>query len=66
MVNELLKKLSNAHGVSGSEGSVFSLIKKELKEYPYFQIINMKFVMNGVILNILTVGEMFNPRLMKL
>jgi putative aminopeptidase FrvX len=31
MVNELLKKLSNAHGVSGSEGSVFSLIKKELK-----------------------------------
>ncbi|MFA5221835.1 MAG: M42 family metallopeptidase [Methanoregula sp.] len=31
MVNELLKKLSNAHGVSGSEGSVLSLIKKELK-----------------------------------
>jgi endoglucanase len=31
MVNELLEKLSNAHGVSGSEGSVFSIIKKELK-----------------------------------
>ncbi|MDD1701459.1 MAG: M42 family metallopeptidase [Methanoregula sp.] len=31
MVKELLKKLSNAHGVSGSEGSVFSVIKKELK-----------------------------------
>jgi endoglucanase len=33
MVNELLEKLSNAHGVSGSEGSVFSVIKKELKGY---------------------------------
>jgi len=31
MVKELLRKLSNAHGVSGSEGSVFALIKKELK-----------------------------------
>jgi len=31
MVKELLKKLSNAHGVSGSEGSVFAVIKKELK-----------------------------------
>src|SRR5512137_1597081 len=31
MVKELLAKLSNAHGVSGSEGSVFSIIKKELK-----------------------------------
>jgi putative aminopeptidase FrvX len=31
MVKELLRKLSNAHGVSGSEGSVFSVIKKELK-----------------------------------
>ncbi len=31
MTKELLKKLSNAHGVSGSEGSVYSLIKKELK-----------------------------------
>jgi putative aminopeptidase FrvX len=30
-MKELLAKLSNAHGVSGSEGSVFSLIKKELK-----------------------------------
>jgi len=33
MVNELLEKLSNAHGVSGSEGSVVSVIKKELKGY---------------------------------
>ncbi|MFA5254852.1 MAG: M42 family metallopeptidase [Methanoregula sp.] len=33
MVKELLRKLSNAHGVSGSEGSVFSVIKKELKGY---------------------------------
>lgn len=31
MVKELLQKLSNAHGVSGSEGSVLSIIKKELK-----------------------------------
>jgi endoglucanase len=31
MVKELLAKLSNAHGVSGSEGSVLSIIKKELK-----------------------------------
>jgi endoglucanase len=31
MVKELLKKLSNAHGVSGSEGSVHNIIKKELK-----------------------------------
>ncbi len=31
MVRELLKKLSNAHGVSGSESSVFAIIKKELK-----------------------------------
>jgi endoglucanase len=33
MVKELLRKLSNAHGVSGSEGSVYTLIKKELKGY---------------------------------
>ncbi|MDD1694340.1 MAG: M42 family metallopeptidase [Methanoregula sp.] len=33
MVKELLRKLSNAHGVSGSEGSVFSIVKKELKGY---------------------------------
>jgi putative aminopeptidase FrvX len=33
MVRELLKKLSNAHGVSGSESSVFTIIKKELKGY---------------------------------
>ncbi len=31
MVRELLKKLSNAHGVSGSESSIFAIIKKELK-----------------------------------
>ncbi len=31
MVKELLRKLSNAHGVSGSEGSVFAVIKKELR-----------------------------------
>lgn len=31
MVKELLTKLSNAHGVSGSEGSVVSIIRKELK-----------------------------------
>jgi putative aminopeptidase FrvX len=31
MVRELLRKLSNAHGVSGSEGSVYSVIKKELR-----------------------------------
>jgi putative aminopeptidase FrvX len=33
MVKELLRKLSNAHGVSGSEGNVYTLIKKELKGY---------------------------------
>ena len=33
MVKELLQKLSNAHGVSGSEGSVQSVIRKELKGY---------------------------------
>ncbi len=33
MVKELLKKLSNAHGVSGSESSVFAVIKKELKDH---------------------------------
>jgi len=33
MVKEILEKLSNAHGVSGSEGSVLSVIKKELKGY---------------------------------
>ncbi len=31
MVKDLLKRLSNAHGVSGSEGSVYDLIRKELK-----------------------------------
>jgi len=33
MVKELLRKLSNAHGLSGSEGSVYALIRKELKGY---------------------------------
>jgi len=33
MVKELLKKLSNAHGVSGSEGNVYDVIRKELKPY---------------------------------
>ena len=33
MVKELLRKLSNAHGVSGSEGSIQAVIKKELKGY---------------------------------
>jgi len=33
MVRELLRRLSNAHGVSGSEGSVQSVIRKELKGY---------------------------------
>jgi endoglucanase len=33
MVKELLRRLSNAHGVSGSEGSVYAVIKKELKGY---------------------------------
>ena len=31
MVKALLAKLSNAHGVSGSEGSVFAIVRKELK-----------------------------------
>ena len=31
MVRELLQRLSNAHGVSGSEGSITSVIRKELK-----------------------------------
>ena len=31
MVRELLRKLSNAHGVSGSESSVLAVIRKELK-----------------------------------
>ncbi len=33
MVMELLKKLSNAHGVSGSEDSIAAIVKKELKRY---------------------------------
>ena len=31
MVKELLRKLSNAHGISGSEGGLVAVIKKELK-----------------------------------
>ncbi|OPY36710.1 MAG: Tetrahedral aminopeptidase [Methanoregula sp. PtaU1.Bin051] len=31
MTLDLLKKLSNAHGVSGSEGSIYAVIRKELK-----------------------------------
>ena len=33
MVRDLLRKLSNAHGVSGSEGSVLDIVKKELKKH---------------------------------
>lgn len=33
MVKELLTQLSNAHGVSGSEGNVYDFIKKELKGF---------------------------------
>lgn len=31
MVKDLLKKLSNAHGLSGSEGNIYEIIRKELK-----------------------------------
>ena len=33
MVKDLLMKLSNAHGLSGSEGSVLSIVRKELKNH---------------------------------
>jgi putative aminopeptidase FrvX len=33
MVKELLRKLSNAHGLSGSEESVTGIVKRELKNY---------------------------------
>lgn len=33
MVKSLLRKLSNAHGVSGSEGSVYEVIQQELEPY---------------------------------
>jgi putative aminopeptidase FrvX len=33
MVRDLLRKLSNAHGVSGSEGSVLDIVKKELRKH---------------------------------
>jgi len=33
MVRDLLRKLSNAHGVSGSEGSVLDIVKKELRRH---------------------------------
>jgi putative aminopeptidase FrvX len=32
MEKDLLKKLSNAHGISGSEGNVFDIVRKELKD----------------------------------
>lgn len=33
MVKELLEKLSNAHGVSGREGSVYGIVERELRPY---------------------------------
>lgn len=33
MVKDLLARLSNAHGVSGSEGSVTGIVRRELKKY---------------------------------
>jgi len=33
MVKELLRKLSNAHGISGSEGSVAEIIRGEVAPY---------------------------------
>lgn len=33
MVRELLTRLSNAHGVSGSEDSIATIVKRELKHY---------------------------------
>jgi len=33
MVRELLRKLSNAHGLSGSEGSVVAIVRRELKKH---------------------------------
>ena len=33
MVRELIIKLSNAHGLSGSEGSVMDIVRKELKPH---------------------------------
>ena len=33
MVTDLLGRLSNAHGVSGSEGSIFAMIRKELSGF---------------------------------
>ena len=33
MVTDLLTRLSNAHGISGSEGSVTGIVRKELKNY---------------------------------
>lgn len=33
MVRELLTRLSNAHGISGSEGSVTGIVRKELKKH---------------------------------
>jgi endoglucanase len=33
MVKEILKKLSNAHGVSGSENSVMGIARREVKQH---------------------------------
>ncbi|MCU0633101.1 MAG: M42 family metallopeptidase [Methanolinea sp.] len=33
MVRDLLTRLSNAHGVSGSEGSITGIVRKELKKF---------------------------------
>jgi len=33
MVRDLLTRLSNAHGISGSEGSITGIVRKELKKY---------------------------------
>lgn len=33
MVKEILKKLSNAHGVSGSENSVMGIVRREVKKH---------------------------------
>jgi len=33
MVKDILTRLSNAHGISGSEGSITGIVRKELKKY---------------------------------
>jgi len=51
MVRKILERLSNAHGVSGSEGSVFSVIRRELDgcidEFREDTIGNLIAVRNG-------------------